>query len=71
MIISGFSYNGKLNVKKVEKNIKINLYYYQKYILASIFKEEIQSLYPNYLQYVKFHQEKAPSHTYKPTSLFF
>ena len=39
MIIIGFSYTGKVKIRKVEKNVKINSDYYQKYILTPIFKE--------------------------------
>ena len=69
--ITGYSYNRKLKVKKVEKNVKINWDYHQKYILTPIFKEEIPPLYPNNLHSVKFHQDKDPSHTSKSTALFF
>lgn len=71
MVITGFSYNGKLKIRKVEKNVKINSDYYQKYVLTPIFKEDIPSLYPNNLHCVKFHQDKATSHTSKSTALFF
>ena len=34
IIFTGFAYNGKLKIRKVEKNIKTNSDYYQKYILT-------------------------------------
>lgn len=71
MVIAGFSKNGKLKIRKVEKNVKINSDYYQKYVLTPIFKKYIPSLYPNNLQCVKFHQDRASSHTSTSTALFF
>ena len=67
MIVSGFSYNGKLK----KKNVKMNSYYYQKYILTHFFKDKILSLYPNNLHCVKVNQDKAPSYAYKSTDFFF
>ena len=71
MITNGFFYNRKLKIGKVEKNIKINLHYYQKHILTPIFKEEIPSLYSINLHCIQFHQDKAPRHNSKSTALFF
>ena len=56
---------------KLEKTVKINSVYYQKYILTLIFKEKILLLYPNNLQCVKLYQDKVPSHTFKSTAVFF
>ena len=69
--ITGYSYNRKLKVKKVEKNVKINWDYHQKYILTPIFKEEILSFCANILPYVKFHQDKAQSHISKSIAPLF
>ena len=66
MIVIGLSYNGELIIRKTEKNVKINLYYYQKHVLTPIFKEKIPFLNIDNLQCVKFHQDKAPSKTSKP-----
>ena len=55
----------------MKKDVKINSNYYQKYILAFIFKEKIPLLYPNNLHCVKFHENKASSHISKSTALFW
>lgn len=70
MIVAGFSYNGKLKIRRVEKNVKINSSYYQEKVLRPIFTEEIPLLYPNDFQRVKLHQDKATSHTSKTTTAF-
>lgn len=70
MIVAGFSYNGKLKIKRVEKNVKINSKYYQEHILSPIFLNEIPSLYPQCHQSVRLHQDKASSHTSKSTVNF-
>lgn len=70
MIVVGFSYNGKLKIKRVEKNVKINSKYYQEHILSPIFLNEIPSLYPQCHQSVELNQDKACSHTSKSTVNF-
>ena len=70
MVAAGFSYNGKLTIKRIEKNAKINSIYYQEKILTPIFKEEIPSLYPFDLYKVELHQDKASSQTSKSTAIF-
>ena len=63
MVVAGVSYNGKLKIRKVERNVKINSEYYQQRILTPIFEEEIPELYGNSVNKVYFHQDKASSHT--------
>jgi hypothetical protein len=70
MVVAGFSYNGKLTIRKIEKNAKINSKYFQDKILTPIFEKDIPSLYPMDLDKVELHQDKASSHTSKSTALF-
>ncbi|GBM55268.1 hypothetical protein AVEN_272339-1 [Araneus ventricosus] len=70
MIVAVFSYNGKLKIRRAEKNVKINSTYYQEKVLRPIFTEEISCLYPNDFQRVKLHQDKATSRTSKSTIAF-
>ncbi|GBO29915.1 hypothetical protein AVEN_208472-1 [Araneus ventricosus] len=70
MVVVRFSYNGKLKIRRVKKNVKINSTYYQENFLRPIFTEEIPFLYPNDFQRVKLHQVKATSHTSKRTTAF-
>jgi len=44
MIVAGFCYKGKLKLKKVEPNTKINSNYYQTNVIAPIFRNEIPLL---------------------------
>lgn len=46
-----------------ENNVNINSDYSLKYVLASIFEENIPLFYTNNLYFVTFYQEKAISHT--------
>jgi hypothetical protein len=70
MIVAGFGYNGKLTIRRIEKNAKINSSYYQEHILKPIFYEEIPNLYPGLCDKVEVHQNKASSHTSASTLQF-
>jgi hypothetical protein len=70
MVIAGISYNGKIKIRKIDKNVKINSAYYQTNVLTPIYKEDIPSLYANNLEKVELHQDKASSHTSKSTAIF-
>ena len=70
MIVAGFCYKGKLKLKKVEPNTKINSNYYQTNVIAPIFRNEIPLLYGNQANMVAFHQDKASSHTSNSTRQF-
>ena len=70
MIIAEFCHNGKLKLRRVGKNAKINSMYYQKDVLRPIFTEEIPFLYLDDFYKVKLHQGKATCHTSKSTSAF-
>ena len=70
MIVAGFSYNGKLKIRKVAKSVKINATYYQEHILTPIFMNDIPLLYPFDFQNVEIHQDKASSHTAHSTCTF-
>src|SRR5258705_9068263 len=67
MIVAGYSYNGKLKLRRVEKNAKINAKYYQDHILDPIYRVEIPALYGTATPNVWIHQDKAFSHTAKTT----
>ena len=56
--------------RKVDKNVKFNSKYYQKYILTPIFKYEIPNIYPQCHQSVELHQNKANNHTAQCTIAF-
>ncbi|GBM73022.1 hypothetical protein AVEN_66234-1 [Araneus ventricosus] len=58
MIVAGFSYNGKLKIRKSGKNVKINSTYYQEKGLRSF-------------QRVRLHKDKFTSHTSKSTKALF
>ncbi|UYV72765.1 hypothetical protein LAZ67_10000614 [Cordylochernes scorpioides] len=45
MVACGISYEGKLKIRKVERNAKINSEYYQNNILEPIFLNDIPSIY--------------------------
>ncbi|GBN79439.1 hypothetical protein AVEN_138680-1 [Araneus ventricosus] len=70
MIVAVFSYSRKLKIRRVEKNVKIYSTYYQEKVLRLLFTEELPFIYPNHLQRVKLHQDKATSHTSKSTTAF-
>ena len=47
MVTAGFSHKGKLKIRKVGGNVKINASYYQKKVLDPIFHQESPQLYPS------------------------
>jgi hypothetical protein len=70
MVVAGFSYNGKLKLRKVDRHTKINSAYYQTEVLNPIFHQDIPSLYGNDVEKVWVHQDKASSHTSTSTANF-
>ena len=56
--------------RKVDKNVKFNSKYYQKYILTPIFKYEIPNIYPQCHQSVELHEDKASCRTSQSTIAF-
>lgn len=54
-----FSYNGKLKIIRVVKNVKINSAYYPYNIVHPIFTGKISFIYPNIFQWVKLHQDDS------------
>lgn len=50
MVVARFSYNGNLKLRRVEKNIKINLSYYHRNVLRFIFTEEIPFFISTYFK---------------------
>ncbi|GBL89123.1 hypothetical protein AVEN_255253-1 [Araneus ventricosus] len=68
VIVAGFSYNGKLKMRRMEKNVQINSTYYQEKVLRPILTEK--HLFIPITFRVKLHQDKATSHTSKSTTAF-
>ena len=62
MIATGISHKGKLKIRRIEKNAKINSEYYQRNILIPIFKEDIPHLFGTDTPNVIFYHDKASSH---------
>jgi hypothetical protein len=67
MVVAGYCHNGKLEIRRVAKNTKINSTYYQTNVLAPLFTQEIPNLYGVEKNKVWLHQDKASSHTSKTT----
>jgi hypothetical protein len=70
MVVAGFCYNGKLEIRKIPSNTKVNSEYYQSHVLGPIWHNEIPKLYGSEVNKVWFHQDKASSHTSHSTALF-
>jgi hypothetical protein len=70
MVFGGICYNGKLKLRKIDSNAKVNSDYYQNNILSPLFREELENLYGNDVSKVVFHHDKASSHTSHSTTLF-
>ena len=62
MVTAGYSYNGKLTIRRVHKNVKVNSAYYQTNVLTPIFRTQIPALYGADSNKVWLHQNKASSH---------
>lgn len=67
MVIAGYCSKGKLQIRKVEKNVKVNSLYYQTNVLDPIYHTEIPALYGTDANMVWLHQDKASSHTSRST----
>ncbi|UYV72309.1 hypothetical protein LAZ67_9002572 [Cordylochernes scorpioides] len=70
MVACGISYEGKLKIRKVEINAKINSEYYQNNILEPIFLNDIPSIYGKQSNKVWFHHDNATSHTSSSTQAY-
>jgi len=70
MVVAGFSYKGKLAIRKVPPNVKINSQFYQREVLDPIFHHDIPSFYGEDLGNVFLHQDKASSHTSRSTTAY-
>ncbi|KMQ81781.1 transposase, partial [Lasius niger] len=70
IIIAGYSYDGKLIIRRVHKNAKVNPAYYQTEVLTPIFRTEVPALYGRDKNRVWVHQDKASSHTSRSTLAF-
>ena len=71
LVAAGFSFKGKLMLRKIKRSAKINSEYYQQNILTPIFRHDIPSLYGNECGKVVFHHDKATSHVSRSTVNFF
>lgn len=67
MVVAGYSYRGRLQIRRVAKNTKINARYYQENVLKPLFETEIPALYGPDQRKVHIHQDKASSHTARTT----
>jgi hypothetical protein len=67
MIVGAVSGRGVLPLKKVPSNVKINAENYIKYVLRPILEIEVPKIYPNELNKVFFHHDKASAHTSSKT----
>ncbi|GFU67274.1 transposase [Trichonephila clavipes] len=70
MIITGFSNNGKLEIRRVSCKAKINLLYYQQNILEPFFAEEIPTLYLEDIDKFELRMDKASSHMSNSTAAY-
>jgi hypothetical protein len=71
MVVAGYSYRGKLKIRRVKKNCKINSQYYQEEILRPIYEQEIPAMYGNDANMVRIHMDKASSHTSRSSLAFY
>jgi hypothetical protein len=71
MVVAGYTYRGKLNIRRIDSNAKVNAVYYQERILTPIYTAELPALYGRDALRVRVHQDKASSHTAKSTIAFF
>lgn len=70
MIVSGYCHKVKLEIRRVEKNAKINSLYYQTNVLDPLYRSEVPALYGTQATSVWIHQDKASSHTSKSTRAY-
>ncbi|UYV60750.1 PDE2A [Cordylochernes scorpioides] len=71
IVACGISYEGKLKIRKVERNAKINSEYYQNNLLEPKFLNDIPSIYGKQSNKVWFHHDNATSHTSSSTQAYF
>lgn len=67
MVTAGYCYKGKLEIRKVPKNVKVNSLHYQRTVLDPIYRRELPALYGREVTRVRLHQDKASSHTSRST----
>jgi hypothetical protein len=70
MVVAGYCSRGRLPIRKIHPNAKINSAYYQKNILEPIYRHDIPYLYGEDKNRVFIHQDKAPSHTSRATTQY-
>ena len=63
MVVGAITGRGTVPLFKVPSNVKINAQYYVDYVLKPLFTVHLPRLYPNEMQKVFFHHDKASSHT--------
>jgi hypothetical protein len=71
MVLAGYSYSGRLEIRKIAKNAMVNAEYYQTNILDEIYRDEIPALYTELSNIVEIHQEKASSHTARSSLAYY
>ena len=70
MVVTGMTGRGPLKVRIVPKKTKVNANYYIKRVLKPIIEVELPKLYPEGLNHIFLHHDKATSHTSVKTMQF-
>ena len=63
MVVGIITGRGTVPLFRVPSNVKINAQYYVYYVLKPLFIVHLPRLYPNEMDKVYFHHDKASSHT--------
>ena len=63
MVVGIITGRGTVPLFRVPSNVKINAQYYVNYVLKPLFTVHLPRLYPNEMDKVYFHHDKASSHT--------
>jgi len=63
MVVGIITVRGTVPLFRIPSNVKINAQYYVDYVLKPLFTVHIPHLYPNEMDKVYFHHDKASSHT--------
>ena len=71
MVVAGYSYRGKLTIRKIPKNVKINAHYFQCNVMDAIYHNEIPQFFGNDAPKVLVHMDKASSHTARSSRQYY